>query len=71
MEKFKRKYGKAIVKAAFFLLFVSVIYPFVYWVPRPYLTSMEVALNFWYLLPVWFGLFFAAFYFDEGSDIYV
>lgn len=71
MKNFKRKYGKTIVKIVFFLLFVSVIYPLIYWVPRPYLTGMEVALNFWYLIPVWFGLFFAAFYFDEGSDIHI
>lgn len=70
MKNFKRRYGDIIVKVAFVLLFVSVICPFVYWVPRPYLTGMEVALNFWYLIPVWFGLFFAAFYFDEGSDIH-
>ena len=71
MKNFKRKYGDIIVKVAFVLLFVSVIYPFVYWVPRPYLTSMQVALKFWYLVPVWFGLFFAAFYFDGSDDIHV
>lgn len=71
MENFKKKHGKKITLVCFVIMWVLAIYPFVYWLPRPELTLMQVAHHFWYFIPMWIAMFVVAYVFDGSNDIHV